>query len=532
VASLRTEALVGREDTLTPTPFVLDTEGRFALWRNHAHEMRIAGHIQQRRCRPSEALPAATEDELDELFGGSGNLAEQRQRDAVAAVLGRRLFVLTGGPGTGKTTTVLRMLLMLQSRSAEPLTIKVAAPTGKAAQRLVQSLREGKNRLRALGDKALPARWQSWLEHIPDGEALTVHRLLGFQPQRNAFTRNARNPVSADVLVIDEASMVDLGMLRALLDATPAHAGLIVVGDADQLTSVGAGSVLMDLVAALEAQQAPELVRLQHSFRAERHLVPINEAVNLGHAAALDAALIAAKDDARRVAVTDVSGLRSELRRWSRQLAELPIRPVLQAIRTSDDEATQQAVSAANTEAALSALRALATQQLLCALREDSFGAVAANAVIEAELRRRWSVADSGWYAGRAVMVTRNDYAAGLFNGDVGICLADETGRMQVWFETTLADGRASARSFAPGSLPTHDGAFAVTIHKSQGSEYTRAAVLLPPDPEHRILSRQLLYTGLSRAKVSVELWATPESVRAALEQPVKRIGGLASRLR
>lgn len=532
VASLRAEALVGAADTPTPTPFVLDADGRFALWRNHAHEMRIAAHITQRRAAAANPSTGASETELDELFGLPRNPAEQRQRDAVAAVLGRHLFVLTGGPGTGKTTTVLRMLLMLQSRSDEALTIKVAAPTGKAAQRLVQSMREGKNRLRESGDSALPARWQPWLEHIPDGEALTVHRLLGFQPQRNAFTRNARNPVSADVLVIDEASMVDLGMLRALLDATPAHASLIVVGDADQLTSVGAGSVLMDLVAVLEAEQAPELVRLQHSFRAERHLVPINEAVNRGESAALDAALIAAQTDARRVVVKDVADLRSELRRWSRQLAELPIRPVLQVIRTSDDEATRQAVGAVNTEAAMAALRALATQQLLCALREDSFGAIAANAVIEAELRRRWSAADSGWYAGRAVMVTRNDYAAGLFNGDVGICLADEAGRLQVWFETTLADGRASARSFAPGSLPTHDGAFAVTIHKSQGSEYSRAAVLLPPDPEHRILSRQLLYTALSRAKVAVELWATPESVRAALAQPVKRIGGLASRLR
>jgi exodeoxyribonuclease V alpha subunit len=135
------------------------------------------------------------------------------------------------------------------------------------------------------------------------------------------------------------------------------------------------------------------------------------------------------------------------------------------------------------------------------------------------------------WYAGRAVLITRNDYAARLYNGDVGLCLAEPDGTLRVWFETVDEQGHVSARSFAPGTLPPHEGGFAITVHKSQGSEYGRAAVLLPPDPQHRILSRQLLYTGLSRAKRDVELWSAPDAVAAALARQVQRAGGLAVRL-
>lgn len=530
VEALRSEPLVGDESSSSATAFVIDGDGRFALWRNHAHEVCIAAQIAARR--KEVVLPSMTSlrDDIDTLFHGDDSAAVQRQRDAVAAVVGRRIFVLTGGPGTGKTTTVLRMLLMLQRHQPQPLTIQVAAPTGKAAQRLVQSLRQGKKALLEHVDAPLPDEWHSLLERIPDTEALTVHRLLAFDPRSNLFTRGAAYPIAADVVVIDEASMVDLGMLRALLDAVRPEASLILVGDPDQLTSVAAGSILMDLVVAFENASAPELVRLEHSFRAEQYLTPVNRAVRGGQVHALEQALAAAGKYARHVTVDTATTLGRELERWSKELGALPIRPTLENASppdTQDKSADQRRI-----DAAVSALRALAEQQLLCALREDVFGALAVNRSIEQRLRRRWGVApDQLWYPGRAIMITRNDYAARLFNGDVGITLVDETGALQVWFETTLADGRVSARGLAPGTLPPHDGAFAVTIHKSQGSEYLRAAVLLPPEAEHRILSRQLLYTGLSRAKKEIELWSTQASLQAALAQPVRRAGGLAARL-
>jgi exodeoxyribonuclease V alpha subunit len=521
LAGLRAEPLVSAGER--PAPFVLDAAGRFYLWRNHAQEVAVAGSLQQRRggSRPTAVDPAL----LDELFQHDASPAVQRQREAVAAVAGRKLFVLTGGPGTGKTTTVLRMLLLLQRLAPDGApTIQVGAPTGKAAQRLVHALRHGKQQLR----DALPADWLPVLERVPEGEALTLHRLLGYDPRRNRFTRDAAHPIAADIVVVDEASMVDLAMLHALLRATRPDATLILVGDADQLTSVAAGSVLMDLVAAMETQHATDIVRLDHSFRAEQQLVPINRAVRAGDAGALRAAFDAAGAQARWQQVDGVESLRRALARWSDQLAAAPIRPTLppRAPTTDGDVGDPRAL------VAVQALHALAQRQLLCALREDTFGALALNAWIEHRLKRAWAVPDErGWYPGRAVLITRNDYAARLYNGDVGLCLADADGTLRVWFETIDADGNASARSFAAGTLPAHEGAFAITIHKSQGSEYAEVAVLLPPDPAHRILSRQLLYTGLSRARQSVQLWAAESAVEAALAQPAQRAGGLADRL-
>ncbi|KRE97025.1 exodeoxyribonuclease V subunit alpha [Frateuria sp. Soil773] len=516
IEALRHEPLVG--DGRAPSPFVIDGEGRFYLWRNHAHEAAVARLLRERR--GAQAQAAVDEALLDELFQGDRSAAVLRQREAVARAAGRRLFVLTGGPGTGKTTTVLRMLLMLQRQAGGPLAIQAGAPTGKAAQRLMQSLRQGKQALAA----SLDGAWAPLLAAIPDAEALTLHRMLGYDPRRNGFARDGAHPIAADVVVVDEASMVDLAMLHALLAAVRPDATLILVGDADQLTSVAAGSVLMDLVTALEAQQADDIVRLEHSFRAERQLVPINRAVRSGDIDALRQAFDAAGADAHWRAMNDADALRRVLADWCGQLAELPIRPTLPA-RTQDGDDARAAQ-------AVQALRALARRQLLSALREESFGARALNAWIEQRLKRLWGVPeDRVWYAGRAVLITRNDYAARLYNGDVGLCLAEADGSLRVWFETVDADGHATARSFAPGTLPLHEGGFAITVHKSQGSEYDLAAVLLPPDPDHRILSRQLLYTGLSRARRQVELWASPPAAAAALARPIERVSGLVARL-
>ncbi|WP_049623712.1 exodeoxyribonuclease V subunit alpha [Frateuria defendens] len=524
--ALRGEALVG--DGRQPAPFVLDADARFYLWRNYADELAVATALRARQRAGAAVDDAAGEADVDTLFGGDRSPAVARQREAVRAVAGRRLFVLTGGPGTGKTTTVLRMLLRLQRRApgAAPA-IQLAAPTGKAAQRLLQSLRQGKQALR----ERLPPAWLPLLERIPDDDALTLHRLLGYDPRGNVFTRGPAHPLAADVVVVDEASMIDLALMRALLAAVKPQATLILVGDADQLASVAAGSALMDLVGALEAQRAPELVRLEHSFRAERQLVPVNQAVQAGDGAALRTALAAAGTQAAWHRTDDADRLRRELARWSDALAALPLRPVLPPRPAGDDD-DDDAAEAARRAVALDALRALGRRQLLCALREDSYGAVALNAWIERRLKRLWQVPDERvWYPGRAVLITRNDYAARLYNGDVGLCLADADGQLRVWFEHTDAAGQATARAFTPGSLPAHEPAFALTIHKSQGSEYAHVAVLLPPDPAHRILSRQLLYTGLSRARQSVELWASEGAAEAALAQPVRRAGGLGVRL-
>src|SRR5262249_54950489 len=223
--------------------------------------------------------------------------------------------------------------------------------------------------------------------------------------------------------------------------------------------------------------------------------------------------------------------LGERLAHWARDIAaDAGLRPTLPAARSAD---AGTAALAARTARLRGALDALAQRQLLCALRETEFGALAANSLIERALRQAWDVADAAeWYPGRAVMITRNDYGAGLFNGDVGLCLADNDGRLQVWFEAPASGvGATALRSFAPTLLPAHESAFAVTIHKSQGSEYDHVAVLLPPDADNRILSRQLLYTGVSRARRRVELWSSEAALLAALRRPLQRHGGLRDRL-
>lgn len=534
LAALADEPLVevaGNEGPPTTTaPFVID-HGHFYLRRNFLHEVAVAQQLAARRAagRMDVQTPVGG---LDELFDGANDAAIQAQRNAVAGVPGRRLFVLTGGPGTGKTSTVLRMLLMLArsaaAQGAAAPEIRLAAPTGKAAQRLAAALREGGRALRGRADGPLPAAWQACLEHVLAAEAGTVHRLLGSRGRSGGFRHHAGDPLAADIVVVDEASMVDLALLRALLDALPAAATLILVGDADQLTSVGTGSVLLDLVAALDADGAPELVRLQHSFRAHQDLVAINQAILQGDAAAFAAAWQAAGTAAIRRQVATASDLQRALGGWCRGL-----RQALQACGAYDPLPTGR------DDLVLAALDGLRGRQLLCALREGPFGAVEANAAMERALR-----VDAGdhvgtpWYPGRAVLVTRNDAAAGLFNGDVGLCLLGTDGQLRVWFEaaTTAGDaaaanGQRSVRALAPGNLPAHEAGFALTIHKSQGSEYDHVALLLPPEADSRILSRQLLYTGASRARHVLELWATDAALESAIATPVRRAGGLRQRL-
>lgn len=556
IAALRDEAMVGDGSASAPIkPFVLDAQDRFALNRNHADEVAIAAHIAALRSAPPGWPAATVAQELAVLFDAVDARASL-QREAVRQAATRRFFVLSGGPGTGKTSTVLRLLLLrLRLAGATPPTLRVAAPTGKAAQRLVQALRRGKQALRS----TLPADWQPLLEHIPDSDAATVHRLLGYDPTRNVYTRGTTQPLAADIVVVDEASMLDLTTLRALLDALRPGASLILVGDADQLTSIATGSVLADIVNALEVLQAPELVQLTYGFRAEPQLAEVNRAVRVGDAVALGAMIDAAPTQIHRWEIDDETALRRRLRDWAQQLALLPLRPrvppaaavaadialpasIVHPARSrrgasrrvnQDQSDLFQVATAAPADVALGALRALTQQQLLCALREERFGALAANALIEAELKRQWQVReDEVWYAGRAIIVTRNDYAIGLYNGDVGVCLKDADDELAVWFDSVDEHGNASARAVPVDRLPAHESAFAITIHKSQGSEYDRVAVLLPPHAEHRVLSRQLLYTGVSRARHALELWATSAALEAALDRPVVRVGALADRVR
>lgn len=515
-------------DGTTMTPFVLDDGARLYLWRYWQAEHRVAAALgataktariayANARQEGETAVDAAA---LASLFGSSANPREAAQREAVQRCGDARLFVLTGGPGTGKTTTVLRMLLARQRALGRPLRTLVAAPTGKAAQRLVDALRAGRSRLSELLGHS---DWAPTLDAFALPEASTVHRLLGYQPTRQRYARDASDPIDAELVVIDEASMLDLESLDALLAALSPHASLWLVGDAEQLSPVGPGSAFQDLVLSLASRADAPLVRLMHSFRAEPALEALNQALRAGDAGATHAALAA--PGLHHAPLTDADTLDAALRHWAQSLMPSARFEALPA----DTDAARAAVA--------DTLASSSERQWLCATRDGPRGSIAVNARLDAllraasERRRLGSTAsadDAGQvhYAGRRLLITRNDAGTSLFNGDIGVVLADADGCLRAWF-----DGPEDPRAVPLGVLPPHEPAWALTVHKSQGSEYAEVAVLLPTDSAHRVLSRELLYTAASRAKRALALHADMAVIEACLARPVRRAGGLHVRL-
>ena len=527
--ALRASAWVG--DGSSFSPFVIDASARFYLWRNWRHEQALANDLLA-RC--TSLTPAHAGDALDPdlqaLFGDADVHATRRQRAAVAEAVGKRLFVLTGGPGTGKTTTVVRMLLMqLRHRTSAGLpaqpAIALAAPTGKAAQRLAQAIARGKAGLA----RHLPpdSPFRLLLDAIPQAEARTLHRLLGYRPASNTFAHGRAHPLPADMVVVDEASMVDLALMRHLLEALREDALLILLGDPDQLASVDAGSVLADIVAS--ARPAPgadgdtaetppladHIVTLDHVWRAGGSLARGIEALRDADGDWLDAFLAHAGDDEIRIdPCTDAATLRACISAWLDAHADVQSRLFERDAAPAD------------------ALAWLRESQLLCALREGPFGAQGVNALVTRLLAARHDFDPvQPWYAGRPVIIGRNDYARGLFNGDIGITLAGPEG-LRVWFESSGRDGTPVLRSYSPRVLPACETAWAITVHRSQGSEYGDVALLLPPDAANPLLTRELVYTGVSRARRHARLWALPDVLRAAVARATRRDGGLRERLR
>ena len=535
-------------DGTTASPCVLNPVGDFYLWRNWRHESVVAAQLLERARAATLIAARELESDLDRLFAGMDHNASLDQRIAIAAAAGRKLFVLTGGPGTGKTTTALRLLLLLQRHAsasglATPPKIALAAPTGKAAQRLAQAIREGKHALSL--DFQGDADWLALLQQIPE-QAQTLHRLLRFDPRRERYALDAQRPLGADIVLVDEASMIDLASMRALLDAVPPKSCLVLLGDPDQLVSVSAGSVLSDIVAAardsapaapknnlegigstgdLFAAAAPPAAlatatlsasvhRLRHVWRTSGGLAQVHASVREGDTQRLARQLaVPARSGCRMQRASDSASLKACVERWQAQ-------PQLRA-------RLQLATQLATPGAAFASLREL---QILTALRQGEFGAEGINARIDRWARTLSGHGESIWYPGRAVMVLQNDYARGLFNGDIGLALGTGS-ELRVYFEITDGTGQPGWRALSPRELPEHTLAYAITIHKSQGSEYGRVAVLLPPQAEHRLLTRQLLYTAISRARDSVEIWASEPVIYAALARRAERAGGLREKL-
>jgi exodeoxyribonuclease V alpha subunit len=543
IEALRGSSTVAAGDAAVglATPLVLEGD-RLYLRRYWQAESGVAAHL---RLRLGEPLPVAADlaDRLQALF--AGNLREgdepDWQRVACALALRQRLTIISGGPGTGKTTTVTRLLALLQQQSlasgGAALRIRLAAPTGKAAARLSESIAGAVGRLDI--DEAVR-------EAIPQ-QALTLHRLLGARPDTRHFRHNAEEPLSLDLLVVDEASMVDLEMMAALLDALPADARLILLGDKDQLASVEAGSVLGDLCAGanvfdaaasaatgtlgyseatrdylqsmtgepLPAAGASNLLAdhvamLRKSFRfhADSGIGELARAANAGDGRAFTRALAAG--------FADVSTLDIDASAFERAVVS-GYRELFEALRD---------------EGSLPSILALQSRfQVLCALRRGPWGVEGLNERIARALwQQGWISRTDGWFAGRPVMVTHNDPQLGLYNGDLGLTLTDEAGRLRVCFPQ--GDG---VRQVLPSRLDAAVTAFAMTVHKSQGSEFEHVLFALPARA-NPIVTRELIYTGITRARSRLTLALArggkdERQLREAVGRQVVRESAIAERL-
>ena len=524
-AQLEASPLVGGDGDFTP--LILE-HGRLYLARYQAYERQLAKQLLQR----AADLPAVDEAQLSEsltrlfAFNSLSQAGQQQpdwQRLAAAQAVRRKLAVISGGPGTGKTTTVVRLLAALLEQpgcahpGGAPLAIGLAAPTGKAAARMAEAIRNAKAELPV--SEAIKAA-------LPD-EARTLHRLLGSRGDSPQVRHHAANPLALDVLVVDEASMVDLALMAKLLDALPPTARLILLGDKDQLCAVEAGAVFAELCEGrgFDAQAANELQRITgQQVPVSQPSSQLGDAVVLlthSHRFAGDSGI---GELARRINGGDVSGTLNLLKEERSDLA-WNAAPTANDLLERLDQGYAPYISAAKSADPAAAFAAFNAFRTLCAQREGAWGVAGINEALEARIKRRSQVPSrERWYVGRPVMVRQNDYALGLFNGDIGICLHTEYG-LRVFFE-----GEEGFRPFAPARLPSHDSAFAMTVHKSQGSEFSEVLLVLPELPSP-LLSRSLFYTGITRAKHKVEIWALPARLGEAVATRAERAAGLAEQL-
>ncbi|MGB5422018.1 MAG: exodeoxyribonuclease V subunit alpha [Desulfobacterales bacterium] len=517
-------------------PLILDPFGRLYLYRYWSYEQELIDAINRRtggNLLPADRDPAALRKTFERLFPEDG-LSDRInwQKIAALAVLLKRFCIITGGPGTGKTHTVAKILaLLIEQADGAPIDIMLAAPTGKAAAKLGESLKSARGSL-----NCSPAV----RERLPI-EARTIHRMLQPVFGTSDFRYNAANLLPADVVIVDEASMVDLALLSKLVAALGDRARLLLIGDKDQLASVEAGAVLGDICDrgrphrfsqsfSRTAEQATgismgpcggedeekgglrdSIVNLVRSYRFEEKsgIGALSSAVNLGNGdAVLDLLKTGHDDGVQWKPVASPHEL-------YRQLPE----HILEGYRDSFavDEPRR-------------ALERFSRFRVLCAVNKGFYGVAAINRLAEQVLRRSNLIATESdrtdrWYAGRPVLVTANDYRLGLFNGDIGLAVAAEGAgeeRLVVCFE----DAGGDMRRIPIHRLPVLETVFAMTVHKSQGSEFDQVHLILP-DTDVPVLTRELIYTAVTRARSRVTIWGQERILAAAISRRIVRRSGL-----
>jgi exodeoxyribonuclease V alpha subunit len=534
-ARLSGSRVVGRIREGLAFPLVVDDARRLYLARYLDYETRLARALARRAKAPLRCAAPAAAAMLAQQFAAD---ASHGQKLAAALALLRSLTIVSGGPGTGKTTTVVKFLACLLA--ADPETrIALTAPTGKAAARLQEAVANFKSTLAPAVGERLP------------GDVYTVHRLLGARADGHAFRHDADHPVPFDVVVVDEASMLDLALAARLVEAVPIGARLLLVGDKDQLSAVEAGAVFhevsstiaftpacADALAALTGVRAPT-----HSAAARSSAGALTDSVvwltdNFRFARDSGIGRVAAAVNAgdTREALAALRGGETSVR-WIDDAGSAPAADTLAAVAGGYAEfVTALAASPIDRARAFDAFNRF---RVLCAERRGPRGAQGINATLTERVRSvleaaahqsvapaATAVDDAAWFVGRPVMVLANDHVQRLFNGDVGLALPDDDGALRVWFATP--DG--SYRAIAPARLPAHETAFATTVHKAQGSEFDDVLLVLP-QAASRVVTRELVYTAITRARRSVTIAAAAATLEAAIDTPTRRASGLIDRL-
>lgn len=561
-------ATVVNLDEPVAKPIILQN-GKLYLQRYWQYESQLAAIIREKSIKKRDLDITATNTLLSDLFDEEHNNIQQEQtldwqKIAVCIAASQSLSFITGGPGTGKTTTVTKLLALLQGLAAKKgnvLNIQLVAPTGKAAARLTESISAAKQKLPIALQANLPEQCQ------------TIHRLLGAKPQSPYFRANVNHPLHLDLLVLDEASMVDLPLMAKLFAALPKEAQIILLGDQDQLASVETGSVLSDICAASDVEgDNPKNALLTYSDVMQQHLTQLMSLPTLTatpkletNTSIIDRSVLRGsviQDNVVRLLKSHRFGENSGIGQLAKQVK---VGQVNQSFSLLNDEKFtdinwHQPIQTSPQTVANEILKTLITQllpvyqqytqaiqqgdlrqafkywnqqQVLCAQKSGYWGVTQINALIENELHKQGLIDNTkDFYIGRPVMLSKNDHQLKLFNGDVGIVMPDpkNAALTKVWFVTPEGD----LRGLLPSRLPSLETLYAMTIHKSQGSEFESVYLCLPPitvNNKGRGLNRELIYTGLTRAKKQFMLFAEAKALSLSLGQRCVRGSGLAGRL-
>jgi exodeoxyribonuclease V alpha subunit len=501
------------------TPLILE-DHRLYLNRYWLYETRVAEMITS-RLLPLPVIDAnALPQQLKQLFPDAQDHGwVDAQMLAVALAANRSFVAISGGPGTGKTTTVIKVLALLLLQQPD-LRIELAAPTGKAAMRMMESIRG------RIDDSHLPPQIR---DLIPQ-QASTIHRLLRYGNHR--FHHSSSNPLALDCLVIDEASMLDLTLAYHLLDALPARARIILLGDRDQLASVAAGNVLGDITGHGQVIGYSDTLVDQLASQLKQ---PVDQFPRASESLAIADSIALLTESYRFDADSGIGQLAGLVNRGaSREAIELLQSPDSQvSLQLPDDNSLQAgalewilsryAPVLASTDFA-QAMDAFESTRVLCAIHSGPFGVDEINRLISHRLRVLEAGADD--YQGKPILITANDYELDLFNGDTGLLWPDQAGVLRACFR-----GEGGIRELPVYSLPDHVTAWAMTVHKSQGSEFESVLLVLPNDVESNALTRELLYTGVTRSRAHLRIHSSVEVLVKACESPTQRGSGLALKL-